>query len=96
VCHRVDPGDALVRGAFGLLEPDPAWPVVGHHAVELWVVPGVGFDRAGGRLGRGGGYYDAALASSAAPSIGVCFAAQLVDVVPSEPHDRPVRRVVVA
>ena len=60
------------------------------------LVPGVAFDAAGGRLGRGGGFYDRSLAALPAGVrlIGVCFACQLVERVPREPHDALVHAVV--
>jgi hypothetical protein len=61
----------------------------------LVVVPGVAFDRAGGRLGRGKGYYDRLLTSLRAESaqftaIGVGYEHQLLDEVPVEGHDQAV------
>lgn len=60
--------------------------------VELILVPGLAFTRDGRRLGRGGGYYDRLLARLPAgtPKFGVCFDAQLVPDLPSEPHDQRV------
>lgn len=62
------------------------------------LVPGLAFDRRGGRLGRGGGFYDRyleRLGSARAPTlIGVCFEAQVTDRVPMESHDRTVDLVV--
>ncbi len=59
-------------------------------ALDLVVVPGVAFTRDGARLGRGRGYYDRYLARPGlrAFCVGVCFAHQLIDVLPVEPHDR--------
>lgn len=59
-------------------------------ALDLVVVPGVAFTRDGARLGRGRGYYDRYLEQSEmrAFCVGVCFAHQLVDALPVEPHDR--------
>lgn len=76
----------LELGSFHIEEPtgndltDPA-------TIELVVVPGVAFDRQGRRLGRGKGYYDRFLQSSRATKVGVGYEFQLIDEVPSEPHD---------
>ncbi len=58
--------------------------------LDLVVVPGVAFTRGGARLGRGRGYYDRylSLPGLRAFCVGVCFAHQLVDALPVEPHDR--------
>jgi 5-formyltetrahydrofolate cyclo-ligase len=89
---RVDETDALIRGRFGLLEPDVTCPAEEPGPDTLVLVPGLAFDRSGGRLGRGAGYYDRALAPVAARPerallIGVAFAAQIVASVPVEAHD---------
>ncbi len=56
---------------------------------DLALVPGLAFDARGGRLGRGGGFYDKLLAgrSGTATLVGVCFAAQRVEQLPLGPHD---------
>jgi 5-formyltetrahydrofolate cyclo-ligase len=65
-------------------------------AVELVIVPGVGFGRDGTRLGRGGGFYDRFLAERSAGGsmrmvvLGACFAAQVVGRIPSGAHDQRV------
>lgn len=60
------------------------------------VVPGVGFDGSGRRLGYGGGHFDRLLAEVGPGTVvvGVAFDVQLVDTLPAEPHDRPVDVVV--
>lgn len=92
--------DAMTRGAFGIVEPmvpDAAKAFGGSvcavcppEAIDLLVVPGVAFTREGARLGRGKGYYDRYLAQDEVDAycVGVCFAHQLVDELPVEPHDR--------
>jgi 5-formyltetrahydrofolate cyclo-ligase len=78
----------LVRGPFGAGEPPAAAPEVAPGDVGCVVVPGVGFSEDGHRLGRGGGHYDATLeAFAGAARVGVAFDAQVVPVVPREPHD---------
>jgi 5-formyltetrahydrofolate cyclo-ligase len=49
--------------------------------------PGLAFDRAGRRLGYGGGYYDRWLAAHGATAVGLCVDAALIEAVPGEPHD---------
>lgn len=77
----------LVCGAFGLLEPDADCEIVEPQAIDLVLVPGVAFDRAGHRLGQGGGYYDRFLRESGALRAGLCHEAALLDQVPHEAHD---------
>ena len=79
----------LVPGAFGILEPGPDARLCGPGELDLLLVPGVAFTAGGLRCGRGKGYYDRYLAQSGfrAVKIGVCFAHQLVDALPAEPHD---------
>ncbi|MFT4623236.1 MAG: 5-formyltetrahydrofolate cyclo-ligase [Myxococcota bacterium] len=83
--------EALVVGRFGVREPSGApLPVV--HTV---LTPGLGFTAAGARLGYGGGFYDRFFtAHPRALRIAVGFDLQLVDRLPTEPHDAPVDVVV--
>jgi 5-formyltetrahydrofolate cyclo-ligase len=64
--------------------------------VDLFIIPGVAFDRSGNRLGMGGGYFDRllALASSKATLFGLAYGFQVVKHLPAEPHDIPVHHVV--
>lgn len=90
-------GDGPVRrGAFGVLEPTERCPIVLPDEVDLVVVPGLGFDDQGGRLGMGGGYYDRTLAGMRAVRVGVCFAGQRVEAVPRGAHDLRMDAVVSA
>ena len=77
----------LRPGRYGVLEPDETCPVQAIAEHTLVLVPGLAFDRAGGRLGRGAGYYDRALGAEGerdhrARRIGVAFARQVVEAVP--------------
>ena len=92
----VDTG-RLAPGRFGLLEP--VGPRLGPTAVgtaDVVVVPAVAVARNGIRLGRGGGYYDRALrhARPGAALVAVVFDDELLDELPSEPHDQRVTAVV--
>jgi 5-formyltetrahydrofolate cyclo-ligase len=60
---------------------------------EIVLAPALAVDRAGHRLGQGGGSYDRALGRTSAPVLAVVFDDDLLDDVPTEPHDRPVHGV---
>jgi len=86
----------LVAAALGTREPPPRAPAVPPAELDLLLVPGVAFDHLCRRLGRGRGFYDAALASLpvSALRVGLAFEVQLVPSVPEEPHDQPLDAVV--
>ena len=90
--------DNLVKGPFGIYEPEGGQKrTIPLKEIDLVVVPAIAFDRNSMRLGRGKGYYDRFLSSSglsSARTIGIAFDFQIVDSLPSDPHDRPVSRVV--
>jgi 5-formyltetrahydrofolate cyclo-ligase len=89
--------DELVPGHFGLREPAAdALPAIELVTIAAYLVPGIAFDRSGGRIGWGRGYYDATLAAAdpSALRIGVAFDCQLMEQVPSDPHDAALHYVV--
>src|SRR5690606_18813616 len=91
-----DPG-SLPAGRFGVRAPSPQARAVPLAEIDLILVPGLAFDTEGNRLGRGAGFYDRFLATregAAPPACGVCFEAQLVDRIPTEPWDVPMNAVV--
>ena len=93
--HRRFEGEtALVAGRWGTREPPPSAPVVLPAEIDVALVPGLAFGRDGGRLGYGGGFYDAFLAETATFRVGVGPAAALVAAVPTEPHDARLDAVV--
>jgi 5-formyltetrahydrofolate cyclo-ligase len=88
--------DALEPSRFGLREPSTNAPSIAVAAIAAFVVPGVAFARDGSRIGWGGGHYDStlAIASPNALRIGLAYECQLVDDVPSEPHDIQLHHVI--
>ena len=68
---------------------DPDWP-------DVVIVPGLAFTAEGHRLGQGGGWYDRFLADvrSNCSTIGVAFAEQLLEAIPTEAHDVTLDRVI--
>lgn len=96
VFRRWRPGDPLVKEAFGTSAPAPDAPLV---VPDILLVPLLAFDRAGYRLGYGGGFYDRTLerlraAGRAVLAVGIGLAAQEVDAVPREGYDQPLDWIV--
>jgi 5-formyltetrahydrofolate cyclo-ligase len=79
----------LRRGAYGILEPLGTAPTVQPEEIHCILVPGIAFDRQGGRLGYGKGYYDRFLPQVPTTTrwYGLAFALQVVPCVPQMPHD---------
>lgn len=78
----------LRPGFYEIPEPASGLPQLKPGDIDVILVPGSAFDRRGGRLGYGGGFYDTYM--SRAPQafrVAVGFATQLVDEVPAEDHD---------
>ena len=91
---RWEPDGPMKDGPFGAQIP----AVDDFFEPEILIVPLVAFDRAGGRLGYGGGFYDRTLellrAKRATLAIGFAYAAQEADTLPSEATDQPLNMVV--
>ncbi len=80
-------------GSYGIREPDPNSP---QHTgpIDLWLLPAVGIDDRGFRLGQGGGFYDRTLAGTHGMRVAVVYECQRVERVPTEPHDQSIDAVV--
>ena len=85
--------ESLKKGSFDILEPTGE-PLTDLSILDLIIVPGVAFDRNGNRCGRGKGFYDRFLSQTTATTIAVCFHCQLVESLPTEPHDIPAQYIV--
>ena len=96
VFHQVsvDDASALAAGRFGIPEPSPTAPVVALDDLAVIVIPALLYDRAGYRLGWGGGWYDMTLPHTRAMRVGYALEQQIVDELPRAAHDVPVHLVV--
>jgi 5-formyltetrahydrofolate cyclo-ligase len=86
--------DELALSTFGILEPKPKLQAQADRRIDvgqidLVMVPGVAFDRRGGRVGHGKGYYDRLLRRARPDTalIGLAFECQLFAEIPMQPHD---------
>ncbi|MBQ4899226.1 5-formyltetrahydrofolate cyclo-ligase [Paenibacillus sp. Marseille-P2973] len=101
--HRIGGEEDLAPGTWGILEPGeevPIWPASRYGEIDLAIVPGLAYDRWGGRIGFGGGYYDRFMAEWAtwsereakrtgfALKAALAFREQIVSgLIPMEEHD---------
>ena len=84
----------LVPGRYGIPEPPRSAQVMLPQPGDLVLVPALAYDRAGRRLGRGGGYYDRFLSCVDCCTVGLIRAAFLFDTLPAEWNDVPVSAVI--
>lgn len=83
--------DNLSAGRYGIPEPDISCPRVFPEEIQVMLVPHMLCDRAGYRLGHGGGYYDRWLARYGGLTVAVCARERLVERLPREGFDLPVQ-----
>ncbi len=96
VWHQWEPGNRLEVGAFGILEPEVTAPVLQANDVGAILVPCVGCDRRGNRIGYGGGFYDRLLAQTewrSIPTIGITFDFGVVKPFEVEEWDQPLNYI---
>lgn len=88
-----EPDAPLYAAGFGTLAPSPLAP---RAEPDVVLLPLLGFDASGTRLGYGSGYYDRTLASlhKKPKLIGLAFAVQELPLIPREPHDMPLDAVI--
>ncbi|MCF0176269.1 MAG: 5-formyltetrahydrofolate cyclo-ligase [Bacteroidales bacterium] len=79
----------LRPAAMGLTEPDGTCRTIPPEEIDFAVIPGLGFDLEGHRLGRGKGCYDRLLPllRPDCPKYGLAFSMQIMQKIPVEPHD---------
>jgi 5-formyltetrahydrofolate cyclo-ligase len=93
----VERWEGLHRAGYGVLEPPEAEPPCELSDGDVVIVPGLAFDRAGRRLGRGAGYYDRTFPPGGGRQpllVGVACEAQIVESVPADSHDRAMDAIV--
>lgn len=94
--RRINSLDDFVVGSFGIMQPGFECAIADPEDIDIIVVPGVGFDRSGQRIGYGKGYYDRTLhrLEGRGRLIAFCYDCQLVDSLAGEQHDVSMDRII--
>ena len=88
--------DNLIENSYGILEPSENEPHIDPNELDLIIVPGVAFDKKGGRMGYGAGFYDRYFKKINKDNIkritklALAYDFQVIDEVPMEELDMPV------
>lgn len=85
--HLVSSLETLSVGAFSIMEPSGDSATIHHEHIDVFIIPGLGFDTRGTRLGRGKGFYDRLLTNVPAPKIGLAFSHQIFPLLPRNDYD---------
>ncbi|ADO84352.1 5-formyltetrahydrofolate cyclo-ligase [Ilyobacter polytropus] len=87
---KIESMDELKEGYYGILEPSEEKSKAAAEELDLVVVPGVGFDINGYRVGYGGGFYDKFFdgIDKEVSKVALGYNVQMVDEVPTEKHDK--------
>jgi len=95
IISKLESWDDLSLGAYNILEPKKEKiKEISIDELELIIVPGVGYDEQGHRIGHGKGYYDNLLKNSKALTIGLAFEFQIIKKIPIEKHDITIDKIV--
>jgi 5-formyltetrahydrofolate cyclo-ligase len=96
ILSKLDKWEDLEIGSYDILEPKKeCMKKISIDKIDLFIIPGVGFDKNGNRIGHGMGYVDKLLkASNYRKHIGLSFELQIVDLIPIENHDILVNKII--
>jgi 5-formyltetrahydrofolate cyclo-ligase len=96
ILSELDNWSSLKPGSYGILEPSKdEIKEFSIEKIDLIIVPGVGFDESGRRIGHGKGYYDNLLKKlKDSLIIGLAFELQIIDKIPVNKHDIPVKKII--
>ena len=91
IFSRLNSFKDLEEGAYGILEPKKDLiKEITIDKIDLIIVPGIGFDLRGNRIGHGKGFYDRFLKNTNALILALAFEFQIIEKIPIEEHDKPV------
>lgn len=94
--YKITSLNDLEKGYYGILEPKNHCQLINPSDINLIIMPGVAFDKANGRIGYGGGFYDRYLkrVSSVTKKIALAYAFQVFDSIPTDEFDEKVDLII--
>lgn len=92
--YIVNSEDSLIKGMFGISEPDDSCKLLDDFSDSICIVPALSFDRKGYRLGYGKGYYDRFLEKYGGISVGLCYNDLISKDLPINEFDKNVNAVI--
>ena len=91
ILSKLNSFEDLGQGPYGILEPKKEKiKETSIDEIDLIIVPGIGFDLKGNRIGHGKGFYDRLLKNTNVPIIALAFEFQIIEKIPVDEHDKPV------
>jgi 5-formyltetrahydrofolate cyclo-ligase len=95
ILSKLENWDDLSLGAYNILKPKKEKiKEISIDDLDLIIVPGVGFDESGHRIGHGKGYYDNLLKNSVSQILGLAFEFQIIKYIPIEKHDITIDKII--
>jgi len=93
---RIERMEDLEAGYFGVLEPKEGCTEIPAGEIDLILMPGAAFDREGGRIGYGGGFYDRYISEAGREirKVALAYRMQVLDKVPMEENDMRVDAII--
>ena len=92
--YQISHEESYELSSFNIAEPEEnISKLISKDKIDLIIVPGICFDLNGNRIGYGKGFYDSYLTDEM-NTIGICFKEQITDTIPSDNHDKKMKKVI--
>ena len=92
--YQISHEESYELSSFNIAEPEEnISKLISKDKIDLIIVPGICFDLNGNRIGYGKGFYDRYLTDEM-NTIGICFKEQITDTIPSDNHDKKMKKVI--
>ncbi len=91
ILSKLNSFEDLIEGSYGILVPKKEMiKLISINKIDLVIVPGIGFDQRGNRIGHGEGFYDRLLKNTNIFTIALAYEFQIIEKIPIDKYDTPV------